>query len=172
MKFLNALILKFVMVTAILWVVLGMFGVSFGNILFTSILLTVIALAGDMLVLPRIGNVVATIADFGLAFVLIWLVGSFLYEQPVRVGIAAFLSAIVIALGEFLFHMYLQNQYFTDEKPTPENAYILYQKDNLQTEFGSEYDIEKLVEEESTDMNQTDNSQSDDTTTMRSENRE
>jgi Protein of unknown function (DUF2512) len=171
MKFLSALILKFVMVTAILWVVLGMFGVSFGNILFTSILLTVISLAGDMLVLPRIGNVVATIADFGLAFVLIWLVGSFLYEQPVRVGIAAFLSAIVIALGEFLFHMYLQNQYFTDEKPTPENTYILYQKDNLQTEFGSEYDIKKFVEEESTDMNQTDNSQSDDTTTMRSEKR-
>jgi Protein of unknown function (DUF2512) len=156
MKFLSSLLIKFVMVTAVLWIVLGMFGVSFGNILFTSVLLTVISLTGDILVLPRIGNVAATIADFGLALVLIWLVGSFIYEQPVRVGMAAFVSAIVIALGEFLYHKYLQNQFFTDEKPTPENDFISNRKDNLQTEFGSEYDIQKPTEEEPTDRNQTD----------------
>lgn len=147
MKFLTSLIIKFVMVTAVLWIMLGVFGVSFGNIMLTSILLTVISLVGDMFVLPRSGNVAATIADFGLALVLIWLVGSFLYDQPIRLGMAAFVSAIMITVGEFVFHKYLQNRYFTHEKAIPENNFTLYRKDNLQTEFGSEYDIEKPVEE-------------------------
>ena len=112
---------------------------------------------GYACITKKIGNVAATIADFGLALVLIWLVGSFLYEQPVRVGMAAFVSAIVITVGEFLYHKYLQNQFFTDEKPTLENDFISNRKDNLQTEFGSEYDIEKQTEEEPTDRNQMDN---------------
>lgn len=151
MKFLSSLIIKFVMVTAVLWIILGIFGVSFGNILLTSVLLTIISLVGDMFVLPRYGNIAATIADFGLALVVIWLVGSFLYDQPIRLGMAAFVSAIMITVGEFVFHKYLQNRYFTHEKPIPEENFTSYRKDNLQTEFGSEYDIEKPVEENPSD---------------------
>ncbi len=146
MRFLSALVIKFVMVTTVLWIVLGMFGVSFGDILLTSVLLTIISLIGDMFVLPRIGNVAATIADVGLAFVLIWLVGSFIYEQPVRVVSAAFISAIILAVGEFLFHKYMKNQFFASEKPRQENNLTSFQEDNLQTEFGTEFDIEEPVQ--------------------------
>lgn len=146
MRFLSALVIKFVMVTAVLWIVLGMFGVSFSDILLTSVLLTVISLVGDIFVLPRIGNIAATIADVGLAFVLIWLVGSFIYEQPVRVGMAAFISAIIIAVGEFVFHKYMKNRFFTAEKTMWEKSSTSIQKDNLQTEFGTEFDIEEPVQ--------------------------
>jgi hypothetical protein len=155
MKILSSLIIKFVMVTAVLWIVLGIiFGVSFGDIFLTSMILTVISLAGDMFVLPKYGNVSATIADFGLSLVLIWLVGAFLYEQPIRLGMAAFVSAIMIAVGEFLFHKYIQKQLFTSKNPSSEIS--LFQMANLQTEFASEHDIEKPVEGNSMEKNSSD----------------
>ena len=153
MKTMTALIIKFVMITVVLWVVLGLYGVSFAHILLTSVLLTGVSFIGDMFLLPRIKNIAATIADFGLALVMIWLVGTYFYDQPVRLGMAAFISAILIAGGEFVFHKYLQKQIFTDEKVVPEKDIRSYQKDNLQTEFGSEYDIKKPVEDKPKDKN-------------------
>ena len=150
MKYLSPLIIKFVMITAVLWFILGLFGVSFGNILLTGILLTLISLVGDMYILPKHGVFFATIADFEIALMLIWLVGTFLYEQPIRLGIAAFVSAIVITVGEYVVHKYLQKKY-SNKELISESYLSSIQKDNLQTEFGSEYDIEKPVELNSSD---------------------
>lgn len=147
MKTITALIIKFIMITVVLWIVLGLYGVSFAGILLTSVLLTGVSFIGDMFLLPRIGNIAATIADFGLAFILIWLVSTYFVGQPVRSGMAAFISAIIIAVGEFVFHKYLQNQIFTDEKVVPEKDFSSYQRNNMQTEFGSEVDIKKPVED-------------------------
>ncbi|MER2089739.1 MAG: YndM family protein, partial [Sporosarcina sp.] len=141
MKTITALIIKFIMITAVLWIVLGLYGVSFGDILLTSVLLTGVSFIGDMYLVPRVKNIAATIADFGLAFVMIWLVGTYFYERPIQLGMAAFLSTIIIAAGEFIFHKYLQKQIFADEKVIPEKTSSSYQKDNLQTEFGSEFYI-------------------------------
>jgi hypothetical protein len=153
MKIVKALIPKFIMVTAVLWIVLGLFGVSLADILLTSVLLTGVSFIGDMFLLPRVKNIAVTIADFGLAFVLIWLVGTYFFEQPIRLGMATFISSIIIAAGEFVFHMYLQKQIFTDEKVVPEKNIRSYQKDNLQTEFGSEFDIKKPVEDKPKEKN-------------------
>ncbi|CAM3181515.1 YndM family protein [Filibacter tadaridae] len=141
MKYITALIIKFIMLTAVLWIVLGIFGVSFADILLTSIVLTGVSFIGDVFILPRVGNMVATLADFGLAFVMIWLMGSVLFEQPVRLGIASLISAMVIAAGEFVFHMYLLKQVVGNEQAVPENRYSMHQQNIMQTEFGSEPDI-------------------------------
>ncbi len=151
MKTITALIIKFIMIVAVLWIVLGLFGVSFANILLTSVVLTGVSFIGDMFVLPRVGNVAATIADFGLALVLVWLVGTYFFNQPIRLGMAALLSAIILAVGEFVFHKYLQKQILIDEKVVPEKNFNSYQKNNMQTEFGSEVDIKKLVEDKPKD---------------------
>lgn len=133
------------MVLAVLWVVLGWFyGVSFIDILLTSVVLTVVAYVGDIYILPKVGNVFAAIMDFILAMAVIWLMGSFLFEGPIALGTASFISAIIITIGELMFHRYMKNQVFdkkpervdTDDKP------FYGQPSNLQTEFGSEFDLE------------------------------
>ena len=153
MKKITALVIKFIMILAVLWIVLGLYGVSFTNILLTSVLLTGVSFIGDMFVLPRVGNIAATIADFVIALILIWLVGTVFFEQPIKLGVATFISAIILVAGEYVFHMYVQSQIFTDEKVVPEKSISSYRKDNLQTEFGSEFDIKKPVEDKPTDKN-------------------
>lgn len=102
MEHLRSLVIKFVMITAMLAVVFGfLYGVSFGDILTISFILTITAyLVGDLLILPRFGNTAATIADFGLAYLGAWMIGAMIIEEPIRMGTASFLSAVLIAIGK------------------------------------------------------------------------
>ncbi|MBE3102676.1 MAG: DUF2512 family protein, partial [Bacilli bacterium] len=112
----RALLIKFVMVTAVLWIVLGgYYEVSFTNILITSVLLTGFSYALDVYVLPRVGNVFATITDFVVAWVGIWLVGSFLFSDLIPLGRASLISAAIITVGEMFFHQYMEKQVFDTE---------------------------------------------------------
>jgi len=140
----RSFLIKWVMVLAVLWVVLGWFyGVSFIDILLTSVVLTVVAYVADVYILPRVGNVFAAIMDFILATAVIWIMGSFLFEEPIALGTASFISAIIITIGELMFHRYMKKQVF-DKKPervdTDDKTYS-GQPSNLQTEFGSEFDV-------------------------------
>lgn len=137
MKYTLAFIIKFIMTTAVLWIVLGLFfNVSFTDILITSIILTAIAFAVDILILPRVGNIVAAVGDFALAYIGIWVIGEYFFNGTFSVSTAAFLSAWFIIVGELFYHRYLRNQVFdnVDESGnyTPTN--------NLQTEAGEELD--------------------------------
>ena len=145
MKMIRPLILKFIMIMAVLWIVLGLYGVSFINILLTSVVLTGVSFIGDLFILPKIGNVAATIADFGLAFVMIWLLGSALFTPSIRIGMASLVSAAIITVGEYLFHKYLQKQIFTEEKISTGENLNSYNQQNMQTEFGLENDIKKPI---------------------------
>ena len=97
---------------AVLLIILGLFyGVSFADILWTSLLLTVASyLIGDLFILPLSNNLTATLADLGLAFLGIWLIGSYMYPVDVPVVAAAFFSALIIMVGEWFFHRYMENQ--------------------------------------------------------------
>lgn len=112
MEHARALIIKFVMIFAVLLIVLGLFyGVSFANIFWTSLILTVAAyLIGDLFILPMSNNITATLCDLGLAFLGIWLIGSYMYPVDVPVALAAIISALVIMAGEWFFHRYMENQ--------------------------------------------------------------
>ncbi|AXF55229.1 YndM family protein [Salicibibacter kimchii] len=137
-----ALIIKFVMMTVILWLILGgFFGVSFGNIFWISLIMTGAAyLIGDLWILPQFGNVAGTLADFGLAFVGVWLLAA-LFEPAGNFGWAAFFSAIIIAIGEIFFHMYMQNTVLNTPAPAgDDNNRQNTNEGNLRTEFGSETD--------------------------------
>ncbi|MFD1415096.1 YndM family protein [Oceanobacillus jeddahense] len=140
MKYISAFLIKFVFTTGILWITLGMiFNISFSNLLLTSLILTAVAFAGDMLILPRIGNVAAAVGDFALAYVGIWGIGSFLFEGVFSVDAAALIAAFLISISELFYHRYLRNFVFdhVDKKESHFNP------DNMQTEISEEFHDEK-----------------------------
>ncbi|BDH63373.1 membrane protein [Lysinibacillus sp. PLM2] len=145
MRYTKAFFIKLVMTVAVLWVVLGLFfNVSFGDILIISALLTVIAFVGDIFILPLIGNIGAAVGDFILAFLGVWVLGSFLFNDNVPVLSASLLSALFIAAGELYFHRYLRNHVF-EGVDRPSNYTRV---NNLQTEFSEEFDADLDKEKE------------------------
>lgn len=69
MTHVKALAIKGIMTIIVLYLVLGLgFGFTFGDTLLMTIVLGVISyLLGDLYVLPKWNNMIATLADFGLA---------------------------------------------------------------------------------------------------------
>lgn len=141
MQHVKAFLIKWVMITAVLWIVLtGFFGVSFINMFAIGIIVTGASyLTGDLLILPKSQNWVASIADFVLAFAIIWLLGSMLFAPNVPLGTAAFISALIIAIGEMFFHGYMIKTVLPDHSED-EHHRIDHPKGHLQAEFGEEID--------------------------------
>ncbi|MCZ2259135.1 DUF2512 family protein [Sporosarcina sp. G11-34] len=143
MDFFKAISFKFIMVTALMWVFLSYFGFSFGDVIITSILFTGISfIVGDLFILPRMGNGAATIADFGVAAVLIWSLGFYLFEPFAGLVTVAIVTAIIVAFAEAFFHRYMQNQVL----PTPvlrnQKVPDYYEKKVMAAEFGKIFDFE------------------------------
>ncbi|WP_427036681.1 YndM family protein [Cytobacillus pseudoceanisediminis] len=108
MQHFKALALKFLASVVLLYIILGIFfGMSFVNVFIITAILGITAyILGDMVILPRSSNMIATAADFGLAFLLIWFLSSILTngDNLIAMSIAA---ALGVALFEYLFHLYL-----------------------------------------------------------------
>ncbi|WP_050180986.1 YndM family protein [Domibacillus robiginosus] len=135
MDHVKALIIKFVMVAVVLGIVLtGIYDGEFSDTLLISAVLTVVAyVLGDLLVFRKVGddharhadhtkrNAIATVSDAVLAFFVVWLMGKSLFINDGDVLAAAFISAILIAAGEWFFHKYLDNHVF-DEKHARNHA--------------------------------------------------
>jgi hypothetical protein len=140
--------MKFVMTTAALWIILGVFfDVNFMDIFITSVVLTVVGFIGDLFVLPRIGNVLAAIADFFLALVVVWLLGANIFDEPIALGTAAFICALIIMMGELFLHRYMASHIFEPQKKDPDTKIGYYQRTDLLTEFAEEMDIDKVSKE-------------------------
>lgn len=134
------------MITVLLWVVLGIFfDVSFTDILITSVVLSVVGYVGDVYLLPKIGNVWAAIGDFVIAYAVIYFLGSYIYEQPIALGTASFISALLLMVGELFLHRYMDTNIFEPRKANPEEKAGYYQRTNLQTEFAEEIDTDSIA---------------------------
>lgn len=150
MKYIVPLLIKFIMILFVSGIILWMFGMSFMNIFLLSLLVTVITFVVDMVILPRYGNVVATIVDFGIVFLIILLGSAFLFGKEGGVGWAALTPAIVIALGEAFFHKFLRKNFFEDAYPSIDATYKKFDGEeqfgpgelaHLRTEFSNEFDV-------------------------------
>ncbi|WP_158299225.1 DUF2512 family protein [Paenibacillus antri] len=99
---LKALLNGVIVVPLLLW-----FGtVMFWEAVAAAVVLTVIAyFIGDRVILPATNNLTATIADFGLTYVYVWMVGAFL-GWNVSLG-ETFWIALGVAAVELLFHTML-----------------------------------------------------------------
>lgn len=123
MRHIRNLVIKFIATFAVLFIILGMFyDMSFGNVLSISLVLTLAAyLIGDRLILPRTNNTMATVADFGLAFLVIWLMGENLTYGDSLI-MPALISAAAIALFEAFFHKSIANQLRDENNQTPQQT--------------------------------------------------
>lgn len=122
MKYLVGLGIKFGMMLAVIWIVLGgFFEVAFSDVLAISAILTVVSFLGDVFILPGIKNVTAAIADFFLAWAGVWAIGSFFIEQQIALGTASFIAALILTVGEIFFHMYMRRHFFNSPSADEEN---------------------------------------------------
>lgn len=143
MRYVIAFLMKFLMISFVLWIAFNwFFEVSFLEMLTISILLTGISYIGDVFILPHLQNFTAAILDFALAWAVIWILGAFFLEQPIPLESVSLVSAAIIALGEFFFHRYMKDRVLDDVNKVDKDRDTLIQNHDFQTEFGSDTDID------------------------------
>lgn len=118
MKHIKALLIKFVVSLALLYIILGlMYEMTFGEVLLLSAVLGLAAyVIGDMLILPRTNNAVATAADFGLAWVIIYW-----FTDMMTVADNVFTASLIAALGVGLFEIFFHRYVAKNVLPNHEN---------------------------------------------------
>jgi uncharacterized membrane protein YcaP (DUF421 family) len=102
-------IIKMAFIYLVLFILIPVFGKStWTQIIITGLILGVLAyIIGDLWILPKFGNITAVLADFGLAALVIWLMMKSL-PQYILTTRGVWIIALVLALGEWLFHRYLK----------------------------------------------------------------
>ncbi|NEU31018.1 YndM family protein [bacterium LRH843] len=137
MDHVKALAIKFIFSLALLYVILGLvYGMTFGQVfLITLVLGGASYIIGDMLILPRTNNFTATIADFGLAFMVIWLMSKMITNGAHVFGMSL-VAAIGVALFELAFHVYVRKAIIEDTN----ERHIRSTNLQYQTEASKEFD--------------------------------
>jgi hypothetical protein len=128
MKHVKALAIKFVSSLVLLSLILGLlYDMSFSNIFLITLVLGVAAyVIGDLLILPRTNNTVATIADFGLAFLIIWLMSRSLTYGDNHFSMSL-IAALGVALFEYMFHKYVANNVIPNKGGQQQTRPLQYQ---------------------------------------------
>ncbi|MDM5463231.1 MULTISPECIES: YndM family protein [Bacillus cereus group] len=141
MKHIVALLIKYTGISAVLLMILGIFqGISIPRILFISLIITGAAyLIGDLFILPKYGNMVATIADLGLSFVGIWALTYLLADIDLtrNIGASAFFAALLIGVAEIFFHIYMKKVVLHGDEDSRESTTIGH--DKYAMEISDEY---------------------------------
>jgi len=102
--------IKFISNLVLLYVILGLFyGMEFGNVFLISLVLGIVSyLIGDRLILPKTNNTMATLADFGLALLVIWSMSES-FTRGDNIFTVSLLAALAVTLFEYFFHKYVSN---------------------------------------------------------------
>lgn len=117
MKHIGAILLKFVMVAVVLEIILRLLtNVSFLNILYIALTVTIVSyLLGDLAILPRSNNTVATISDAVLALAVI-LLFNVIYTTANISFLTALLAAAVLGIGEWAFHRFMSREILPSQR--------------------------------------------------------
>jgi Protein of unknown function (DUF2512) len=119
MKHIKPLAIKFISSLVLLSVILGLFfDMSFGNIFLITLVLGVVSyVIGDLFILRRTNNIIATLADLGLAFLVIRFMGDALaYGDDGDMFTMSLIAAIGVALFEYAFHKYVANRVLNENQ--------------------------------------------------------
>lgn len=138
MDHLKILGIKFIFITV---TVLSLFGIfnhaTIGNLVLIGLLTTVISyVLGDMIILRRFGNVIASISDFILAFFSYWVLAGFFIGQSEAIMVTALAAAFFTACVEPFLHGYILNEFDNFKGEKDHEAF-----GQLQTEFSEELDV-------------------------------
>lgn len=128
MKYIEAILIKFAMVFSVLFVVLGIaYGVEVFEIFILSLIITAVGFIGDLIIYPKTSNKVATGGDFILVFLIVWLGGLWLIDNPdFSLVMPALYTALLVAVGEWFFHIYLTKRVWEHK----ETSHTLKQEPN------------------------------------------
>jgi len=120
MDHVKAVVIKFIGTLFLLFIVLGLaFNYSFVHIFTLSLLLGVISyILGDLLLLARTSNLLATCSDFALALLLTWFYLANVTNANNFLFLVSFITAAGIALFEAFFHRYLITRVIKDSYQT------------------------------------------------------
>lgn len=140
MKHFWALLIKFAVIGTVLFSFLSIFNTaSLPVILFISVVTTAISyFVGDLYILPKFGNFIATVADFGLSFVLIWILSALMINSTGSMLATTFFIALTIAGVEALFHLYVNTHVNSNSAESVIPG--VYKGDAMMTEFAEEFD--------------------------------
>lgn len=115
MKDMTAILYKLiftVLIVSFFTMVLGAY--TFWQSFLLSLLITVsLYIVGDMLVLPTMGNWMATVLDAGTATIIAWLI-PFITALPDIAILGALMIGIAIGIAEYFFHQYLLREKFAE----------------------------------------------------------
>ncbi|MBX4149080.1 DUF2512 family protein [Paenibacillus sp. FSL W7-1279] len=102
-KLLVKLLVHGVMITAIL---VGLSNATFASAVIAALGIGIVAyLVGDLLILPRTNNMMATIGDAGLVFVMLWIISE---SANWTLTLPEILLITVLAgIFEYFYHMWL-----------------------------------------------------------------
>ncbi|MHB0885655.1 MAG: DUF2512 family protein [Bacillota bacterium] len=109
MRHLTALVIKFLMIGLVCLIALPFLaGVTAVQAIGLAVALTIIAyILSDLLVLPNFGDWTASIVDAVLAFLTLW--GAQFVVRTLTISFtAAVIAAVIIGVGDFFFHTWLQ----------------------------------------------------------------
>jgi len=138
MKTTIALIIKFFVTFGAAWISFMMFGTAaLWTVLIISAAGTVLNyLIGDLYVLPRFGNMIASILDGILSGATAWIVLFFIgVNYNYMTSILIF--SVMVAVAEIFFHMYLISAHVVQKKKSDFDL-LKKSKLNYNTETGSE----------------------------------
>ncbi len=107
MRHIGALALKFIVAALILEIILmSMTNLSFSSILWISLGVTLLSyLIGDLLILPRASNIVATIVDAILAFGVMMFFDAFIFGNIDFID--ALVASLGVGVGEYILHKFM-----------------------------------------------------------------
>ncbi|WP_226666434.1 DUF2512 family protein [Metabacillus litoralis] len=125
----KAFLLKAMAIFVVTLLILGfVFNYSLSNVLAISIILTFASyVLGDLLLLTRTSNIIATVSDFALVMLITWFYLANLTLYATSVFAASILLSIGIAVFESFFHRYLKRQIYINDNKKIINAPLRYQ---------------------------------------------
>ncbi|MFZ3578715.1 YndM family protein [Virgibacillus sp. DJP39] len=144
MKHIKAIGIKFIFTAIVVYSIFGIFyDASLLNLFWISTITTGLSYIGDVFILPKIGNLIASVADFGLSFFLLWVLGNVFIDATLPIITASLFASVFMAISESLFHIYMEEKVLDrrDKEPAISSP-------QLQTEFSEETNKETIKEDE------------------------
>ncbi|MED4533028.1 YndM family protein [Metabacillus fastidiosus] len=135
------LIIKFI--TAVIAFAVGLdlfFDATITDILSFSLFVTIVSyIVGDKIILPRLGNRNAVVADFLFTYLSVWIIGSVLFDNYLQIAWGSIISAVIIGAAEVFVHLFLQRTI----PNKPETEMHRQREGNFNLAYGTEFSEEQ-----------------------------
>lgn len=153
MKYAQAFGIKFIFTAIVVFSLFGIFNhTSLWNLFLISITVAGLTYLGDVFLLPRVGQLIAPILDFGVIFLLLWFLGNNVIEASGSVLLLSLAGAYLLSFCEAIFHTYMKESVLGEK----EVAFPTYNNQQLQTEVAEEIDPKSEVSKNISENKQTD----------------